>query len=119
MLITLLLYQITGKKPTLQDLLVLKYTDKGEKKKLHIITEAEHKWKDITNLIFAESNKAATFEKKCSADSKECLKQAFIEGFIEKPPEKYSQDWNGLIELLDDVELKTLADNVKYALSCL
>ena len=110
---------ITGTKPTLQDLLVLKYTDKGEKKKLHIITEAEHKWKDITNLIFAEPNKAATLESKCSADSKECLKLAFIEGFIERPPEKYSQDWSGLIELLDDVELKSLAEKISNALSCL
>ena len=30
-----------------------------------------------------------------------------------------SQDWNGLIELLDDAELETLAENVKHALSCI
>lgn len=98
---------------------MLKYTDGGEVNKLHIISEAEHKWKDITNLIFSEPNKVSTFESKSPGNPKECLKLAFIEGFIEKPPEKYSQDWNGLIELLDDVELKSLAEKVKHALSCL
>ena len=38
------------------------------------------------------------------------------QGFIENKPEDYSQDWRGLIELLDDVDLKALAEKVKHAL---
>ena len=34
---------------------------------------------------------------------------------LKHKPEDYSQDWRGSIELLD---LKTLAENVKLALSC-
>ena len=103
----------------LDELLILKYKDKGEKRKLRIITDASHKWKNITNLICGDSiNVTNTLEQKFHGDPEECLKQALVDNFICKKPRGYSQDWNGLIELLDDVDLETLAENVKYALSC-
>ena len=105
--------------PTLDELLILKYKDKGEKRKLRIITDASHKWKNITNLICGDSiNVTNILEQKFRGDPEECLKQALVDNFISKKPRGYSQDWNGLIELLDDVDLETLAENVKYALSC-
>ena len=36
-----------------------------------------------------------------------------------KKPQGYTHDWNGLIELLDNVDLETLAKNVKHALLCI
>ena len=100
-------------------MLILKYTDKGEKKKLRIISEASHKWKDIANLLCSDANITSVLEQKWCGDPGECLKQTFIDNFINKKPENYSQDWDGLIELLDDVGLETLAENVKQALSCI
>ena len=111
-------YNYADELPTLDELLILKYTDKGEKKKLRIINEARHVWKDIANLICDDANIASVLEEKCRGDHKECLKQTFIDNFINRKPKNYSQDWNGLIELLDDIGLETLAENVKYALSC-
>ena len=99
--------------PTLDELLILKYMDKGKKKKLRIISEASHKWKNIANLICDGTNKTTVLEKKCRGDPEECVEQALIDNFINKKPKNYSQDWNGLIELLDDVGLETLAENVK------
>ena len=100
-------------------MLILKYKDEGEKRKLRIITDASHKWKNITNLICGDSiNVTNILEQKFRGDPEECLKQALVDNFISKKPRGYSQDWNGLIELLDDVDLETLAENVKYALSC-
>ena len=54
-------------------------------------------------------------EQKYSNDPEECLRQTLIENFINKKPKKYTQDWNGLIELLEDVDLETLAEKVKDA----
>jgi hypothetical protein len=101
-------------------LLILKYTDKGKKQRVRIISEACHKWKDIANLICGATNTNITsvLEQKYRGDPSECLKQAFITGFINNKPQGYTQDWNGLIELLDDVDLETLAKNVNHALSC-
>jgi hypothetical protein len=109
----------TDQLPTLKELIILKYKDKGEKKKIQIIKDASHKWKDITCLICGDStNTTDILEQKCHSDPNECLKQSFIDNFISKKPQDYSQNWSGLVELLDDVGLETLADEVKHALSC-
>ena len=75
-------------------------------------------WKDIATLICNDLNKISVLEQKCHSDLKDCLKQTFIDNFINKRPKNYSQDWRGLIELLEDVGLETLAEDVKHALSC-
>ena len=105
--------------PTLDELMILKYTDKGKKKRLRIISEASHKWKDIASLICGDTNKTRILEQTCHGDPNECLRQTFIDHFLNKKPQRYSQDWNGLIELLEDVDLETFAKNVKQALSCI
>ena len=108
----------TDELPTLDDLLLLKYKDsKGKQQRVRIINEASHKWKDIANLICSDVNVTVVLEGKCHADPNECLKQAFINYFISKKPQRYTQDWSGLIELLEDVELETFAEKVKEALS--
>ena len=108
----------TDELPTLDELLILKYTDEGKQHKLRIVKEASHKWKDIANLICDDVNVTNKLEDKYLGDSNECLKQTFIGYFINKKPQGYTQDWNGLIELLDDVDLETLAEKVKHALLC-
>ena len=106
----------TDKRPTLKELVILKYTEDGKEKKLHIIKEASHKWKDIASVISDDSNKIKILEQQHPGNPHECLRQTFIDDFIDKEPEDYSQDWRGLIELFDDVDLKTLAEKIKHAL---
>jgi hypothetical protein len=98
--------------------MILKYTDKGKKHKLRIISEASHKWKDMASIICGDVNVTTKLEDKHRGDPNECLRQTFIGYFIGKKQQRYTQDWNGLIELLDDVELETLAENIKHALLC-
>jgi hypothetical protein len=100
-------------------LLILKYKDKGETRRLRIIADASHKWKNIANLICGDNiNVTNVLEQKYRGDPEECLTETLVENFIRKKPRGYSQDWNGLIELLYDIDLETLAENVKCALSC-
>ena len=96
--------------------MILKYTTKGEKKKIRIIKEACHVWRDIASLISDDTHQISVLEEQHQSDPKECLRQVFIHNFIDKKPHKYSQDWNGLIELLDDVGLETIAKEVENAL---
>ena len=96
---------------------LFKYTDKGEKKKLEIIKGAGHKWKDIASLICDGANIVSKLEEKHRGDVNECLKQVFTDYFVSKKPQDYSHDWNGVIEVLEDVELQTLAESVKNAVS--
>ena len=100
-------------------MIILKYTDKGEKKRIRIVNEAAHKWRDIAVLVSGETNVTCVLEQQYRGDVSECLKQTFIKYFINKKPHKYTQDWKGLIELLVDVDLKTLAEEVEHALPCM
>jgi hypothetical protein len=102
---------------TLQQLVVLKPTNGQGGSKLHIIDSAKHKWKEITSLICSDANKINALEKQYNNNPGDCLRQVLIECFIENKPQDYSQDWSGLIEVLDDVGLETLAEDVKKTLS--
>ena len=94
---------------------MLKYKEKGEKRKVRIINEASHKWKDIASFICDDHNKISILEQQHPGNPHECLRQTFIDDFLNKKPENYSQNWSGLIELMDDVGLVTLAEKVKCA----
>ena len=94
----------------------LKYTEGGENKKVRIIKEASHKWKDIVSLISDDPNRISVLEQQHRGNVEDCLRQALIDDFINQKPEEYSHDWRGLIELLKDVDLPVLAENVTYAL---
>ena len=76
-----------------------------------IIDSAKHKWKDITSLICDDPRKIAILEEQYG-DPSDCLRQILIECFIENKPREYSQDWNGLIEVLDDVGLQSLVEQI-------
>ena len=108
---------MAGKIPTLNELIILKYEDEGVEKKIRIIRTASHKWKVIASLICDEANQTNILEQKYQNDPEECLRQVFIHNFVEKKPGNYSQDWKGLIELLDDVGLETCAKEVEHALT--
>lgn len=98
---------------TLQKLVVLKPTNGQGGSKLRIIDRAKHKWKEITSLICSDANKISALEKQYNNNPDDCLRQVLIECFIENKPQNYSQDWSGLIEVLDDVGLEGLAKDVK------
>ena len=90
---------------------------KGEKRRLSIINEACHKWKDIISLICDDANRLSVLEEEHRGKPCDCLRQALIDDFISKKPQKYSQDWNGLVEILEDVGLASDANKAKDALS--
>ena len=99
----------------ISDLQLLKYKGKdGKVQRLSVIDGASHKWKKITDLISADPNKADTLWQQCSSKPSECLRQVFIDCFINnKPANDYSQDWMGIVELLEDVQEEQLATKVK------
>lgn len=102
---------------TLPQLVVLKPRSGQGGSKLRIIDSAKHKWKEITSLICSDTNKVSALEKQYNNNPEDCLRQVLIECFIENEPQDYSQDWGGLIEVLDDVGLQALANDIKTFLS--
>ena len=102
------------------ELLLLKYKNENhDTVRVRIISRAQHKWKDIAGLICQDSNIVPTLEEKYKSDPKDCCQQVFVDYFINNKPKRYPHNWSGLIELLKDVELETLADDVKKAVTVL
>ena len=101
---------------TLQKLVVHKSINGS---KLRIIDRAKHKWKEITSLICSDPNKISALEKQYNSNPDDCLREVLIKCFIENKPQNYSQDWRGLIEVLDDVGLEALAEDVRKCLRSL
>ena len=107
----------SGETVTLPKLRVLKYIDeKGEKQKIDIIKKASHEWKKIADLICKDPNRASALQQQYQ-DPCDCLRLVLLESFIGNKPANYSQDWKGLIEVLEDAVNEKLAKEVKYALS--
>ena len=99
--------------------MMLKYKENGEERKIRIIKEASHRWKDIASLICYDPNKVRVLEDQHRGRREDCLRQTLVEDFINRKPADYSHNWNGLIELLDNVDLEGLAKNIIHALSSL
>ena len=101
---------------TIKKLRALKYVNKdGKKANIDIIERASHKWRKITDLISGVPNKASTLQQEC-LDPCQCLRQVLIDCFIDNAPEGYTQNWSGLIELLEDADSETLAREVECAI---
>ena len=104
-----------GKVPTLGDLEILRYTADREEKTIHIIRTAACKWKEIAAVILDDPSKMNEIDQSNNKIPADCLRQTFVDGFIRNKPKKYSHDWQGLIQLLKDVDLEVLADEIKQA----
>ena len=86
----------------------------GSVQRLWIIERASHKWREIAGRLSNDSNKADTLWQQCNNNPSQCLRQLFIDCFINnKPANDYSQDWIGIIDLLEDVKEEQLATEVK------
>ena len=106
-----------GIKPTVGELGLLKYTKDGKKHKLNIIKRASHRWRDVAGRLSDDPNRANAVGQNCQERPEDCLRQLLVEDFInKKPANNYTQDWNGIIELLDDIEEESLAEEVKECL---
>ena len=100
-------------KPTLRELELLKYTKEGKKQKLKILDGIGHSWRKVANFLSDDPYRAGNLEQKYH-DPVDCLRQLFLENFINKKPasDDYSQDWRGVIELLNDIDQNDLAEEL-------
>ena len=91
------------------------YTKGGQQKRTRIIDSVCHKWKTIATLLSKDINTVEVLGQKYSNDPSQCVRQVFQECFIANKPAygRYSQDWNGIIELLNDIEEEALAEEVR------
>ena len=94
---------------------LLKYTKDGKKIRLNIIKEASIKWKDIAEQLAPNDANLVGLLTGHHQMYEDRLRTVLVENFLNNKPDNYTNDWDGLIELLEDVYLNELADKVREA----
>jgi hypothetical protein len=103
-------------KVTIGDLQLLKLNDKsGKTMKISIFDRVCHKWKTIATLLSEKSNTIEVLDLQYRNDPSQCVRRVFQDCFISNKPAfgRYSQDWDGIIELLKNIEEETLSEEVR------
>ena len=75
-----------------------------------------HRWRDIGQLVGVSIGQLDSISTKHREDPVECVRDV-LGKWMENPPEDYPNTWSGLVELLNDCHLSTVADDLKTALS--
>ena len=103
-----------GLKVNLRYLHLLKWRNtNGDYMQTKIIDRVCHKWKDIAPLLSKNDNTVPVLSQRYQNDPSQCVQQVFLDCFISNEPDHYSQDWNGIIELLKDIQEEVLSEEVK------
>lgn len=85
----------------------------GDHKQTTIIDRICHKWEDIASLLSKKDNTVAVISQRHQNNPSQCVRQVFLDCFISNKPDHYSQDWNGIIELLKDIQEEVLSEEVR------
>ena len=101
------------KTPRIQELLLMKHSGGKE---LRIIQEAQGEWYDIGIELGLSPPELNTMQSMCLINKKERCRKVFT-SWLRNGSEKYDTTWYGLVKVLQDVQLKTLAGSVVYALN--
>ena len=109
-----------GEKTITKDLLqLIKWKDKlGEMKELRLYDVLARIWKDVSDLLNLDGYTRKNTEMKYPEDSKQCIREV-IEQWLNdetKSDCNYKCTWNGLSQLLQDLQLSRVTKQLQEAL---
>ena len=91
--------------PTIGQLILLKWKNKqGQEQRLRILHEVCTKWKDIGGVIGLNPSPLDAIEKHRLGDMMECCRDVF-RVWLQQEEGSYPVTWDGVRELLKDMEL--------------
>ena len=97
-------------------LMLIKWKDEqGQTHRFLLMDKIENKWRDIGQVLGNSIPQLDSLSKKHQENSKECCR-AVLGRWLDNPPSDYPATWNGLIELLEDCELRHVATELKTVL---
>ena len=91
-------------------IILIKYRVRNEEKEFRLIQNIQHKWYHIGTLLGVPMNTIdshKTNEEKC---------QDVLKKWMEKDSSEYPLKWDGLIKVLQDVQMGVVAQELKEAL---
>ena len=103
--------------PNSSHLSLLKWTDsKGFKGELRILNKVCSKWKDVASLLGFKHEEMKEIERNNFSDCKECCRE-ILTSWVEqgRGQDQYSFTWDGIYQLLEDLECSATARRLKEA----
>ncbi len=98
----------------MKNLILLKWMDaEGKKQKLRIIDEVSPKWRDASSLLGLTPAHTQRIEMNYSRVEDRCQEVFHVWLSNEEEATSYPSTWEGLIELLEDMELSALAKEIQ------
>ena len=76
--------------------------------RFRLLENIQGHWKDIGTLMGIETSMLEKFEHKWRGDLKEQCREV-LQAWLEQGSEKYPVTWRGLLDVLEDVQLKTIS----------
>ena len=100
----------------LHHLTVLTWTDSdGQRHSLRLRNEMSSRWRDVGDLLEVESSHMEGIHMHRGGDVRLCCRDVFVDWLQMKEP-SYPANWEGLLLLLEDLELNKVAKTLKEAL---
>jgi len=100
----------------MQYLTVLKWTDsKGQSHSLRLKDKMSSKWHVVGDLLGVDSSRLKSISMNHRGDVEQCCREVLLDWLQMEEP-SYSRNWEGLIELLIDLELNNVAKKLNEAL---
>ncbi len=98
----------------MSNLVLLKWTDSNNKKqRIQIVSELSPKWSDISDVLGFSSALTQQIELNYHRVQDRCKEVMRLWLSSEEGSYRYSTTWEGLIELLEDIELSSLASDIR------
>jgi len=104
------LFSLRRKRPDMQHITLIKYQAQNGKTEFRLLQNIQCKWHTIGTLLNVpvhtiDSHKSN--EEKC---------QEVVRMWLERGSREYPVEWDSLIKVLNDVEMRTVAEDLREAL---
>ena len=95
---------------------LIKWKDgEGEIHRFHLIDMIANKWRSIGQTLGIKPAQLAGISKQYMENATDCCRDV-LGRWLDNPPSDYPVTWDGLVELLRDVQLSQVADELESAL---
>ena len=103
----------------MQQLTLLKWTDRdGQRHRLRLRDRISSRWREVGDLLGVDSSRQDSIHMDCGRDVKLCCRAVLLDWLQMEEP-SYPTNWEGLLVLLEDLELHNIAKKLKEALNCI
>lgn len=96
---------------------LIKWDDsEGQTQKFELVSKVSSKWRDFGRQVQLDEDKMDGWQREKQGNTKE-LWLSVMDAWLKGQGDEYQRNWEGLFEMLEDVNMKGVVEDLKHALS--